>query len=802
MHIKMIEYQFIIEGMSCASCVGRIEKALKKTSGVHEANINLATEKATVQTTDDIKLTTLFSVVEDAGYHAIPLVDQMAQQNITLSITGMSCASCVSRVEKALNKVTGVESATVNLATEKAVIVGENLDANILISAVTNTGYEATLIDEQQPKQEVRKQPSLWPVIFSAVLALPLLLPMLLEPVGINFMLPGWLQLLLATSVQFILGARFYRSAWKAVKAFAGNMDLLVVIGTSAAYGLSVYQLILYWHSEHMPHLYFESSAVIITLILLGKWLESRAKHQTTKAIDALSALRPDIARVKRGDKEFELPVNQVKLDDIVIIKPGDRIPVDGIILDGSSSCDESMLTGESLPIAKIIGDSVTGGAINGEGLIVVKTTAIQANSTLAKIIQLVESAQAKKAPIQRIVDRISAIFVPVILVIALITLLVWGISSGDWQLALLNAVAVLVIACPCALGLATPTSIMVGTGIAARHGILIKDAEALETMHNVKAVAFDKTGTLTIGKPQLIVFEPNENSDKNALLTIAASMQSGSEHPLANAVVHKANELNLTYDYPKNLVNVAGSGISGTIANHNYMLGSTRWMAEFNADFSHWQNQIAGLADKGYTLSWLAEKTDNDICILALLGFADAVKDEAKPAIIALQDLAVKTVMLTGDNTSAANNVAQQLGINEVVAQVLPQDKADNIYRLQKKYGKVAMVGDGVNDAPALAAADIGIAMGTGTEVAMHTAEITLMRGNPLLIADAIDISRKTYNKIKHNLFWAFFYNIIGVPLAALGLLNPMIAGAAMALSSVSVVTNALLLRRWKPKA
>lgn len=797
----MAEYQFMVEGMSCASCVNRVEKALNKVTGVTEASVNLATEKVTIQTTTPINIASLFEAVENAGYHPIALPSEHDSQDIVLSINGMSCASCVNRVEKALYKVAGVESAQVNLATEKATIKGTHLDIAALIQSIDDAGYQATFVDETKPLIHKPKQPSLWPVIIAAGLALPLLLPMLLEPFGIDWMLPGLVQLLLATPVQFILGARFYRSAWKAVKALSGNMDLLVVMGTSAAYGLSLYQLIVNWHSDHMPHLYFESSAIIITLILLGKWLEARAKHQTTQAIEALTALRPETARVKRGDKEIELPIDHVKLNDMVIIKPGERIAVDGLILEGVSSSDESMITGESLPVSKTVGDSVTGGAINGEGLLIVKTTAVQAQSMLAKIIQLVESAQAQKAPIQCIVDRISAVFVPVILVIAFITLLAWGMSTHDWTLALLNAVAVLVIACPCALGLATPTAIMVGTGVAARHGILIKDALALETMHSIKAVAFDKTGTLTVGKPELVVFKTISGDDDH-LLNIAASIQAGSEHPLAKAVLSKADERHIVYRYAQNITNVAGLGIKATLTDQPYYLGSTHWMASLNAGFGDLQRTTNELAHNGYTISWLAMQSGDQIKVLALLGFADVVKPEAKPAIDALHHLNVKTVMLTGDNLNAANHVAQQLSIDHVVAQVMPQDKADHIYQLQKNYGKVVMVGDGVNDAPALAAADIGIAMGTGTDVAMHTAAITLMRGNPLLIADAIDISRRTYNKIKQNLFWAFVYNLIGVPLAALGLLNPMIAGAAMALSSVSVVTNALLLRRWKPKA
>lgn len=794
-------YEFIIEGMSCASCVGRIEKVLNKISDVIDVNINLATEKATVQTNDNIDITTLLKAVEDAGYHAIPIVTENQSHDITLSITGMSCASCVARVEKTLKKIPGVQDVVVNLATEKATIIGEIVNIADLIIAVKDAGYDATVINQQtSPLQH--KQPSFMPVLISALFAIPLLLPMLLMPFGIDLMLPSWLQLLLATPVQFVLGARFYRSGWKAIKALSGNMDLLVAIGTSAAYGLSVYELIKHWQSQQMPHLYFESSAIIITLILLGKWLEARAKQQTTQAIAALSALRPETARVRRGNQEVMLPINQVKQNDVVIIKPGERIAVDGIIIEGISSSDESLITGESLPVSKNIGDTVIGGAINGEGLLIVKTTATSNDSTLAKIIHMVESAQTHKAPIQRIVDRISAIFVPIILLIALITLIIWGFATHDWQQALLNAIAVLVIACPCALGLATPTAIMVGTGIAARQGILIKDATALEIVHSIKAIAFDKTGTLTVGKPELVIFKVMNGDNENEILNIAASMQAGSEHPLAKAVLAKAKEKHLTYQYAQNLESITGAGITAQVDHRQFYLGNQRWLESLNSNLTNYRTIINELEMKNLTISLLAEKKEQSITILAMLGFSDKLKPEAKAAIDALHQLNIKTVMLTGDNIHTANTIAQSLSIDQVFAQITPQVKADKISQLQKTFGTVAMVGDGINDAPALATADIGIAMGTGTDVAMHTASITLMRGNPLLIADAIDISRKTYNKIKQNLFWAFFYNIIGVPLAALGLLNPMIAGAAMALSSVSVVSNALLLKRWRPKA
>jgi Cu+-exporting ATPase len=801
---QSITHSFLVGDMSCASCVGRVEKALKKVPGVIDVSVNLATERAQVITQPEVQQETLYQAVEKAGYGVVR-EPSPTNDDITLTIGGMSCASCVARVEKVLNKVVGVESAEVNLATEKATIKGHNLKADELINVVQAAGYEAALVQENgsaAADKPVNKRPSLAPVLTAALLSVPLIVPMLLEPFGIHWMLPGWVQWLLATPVQFWLGWRFYRGGWKALLALSGNMDLLVALGTSAAYGLSVYQLITSAGSTNAPHLYFESSAVIITLILLGKWLEARAKNQTSEAIRALAALRPEKARIRKEGGDVEVAVEQVMLGDLVVIKPGERIPVDGDIEQGRSSVDESLITGESLPVAKAIGDSVTGGAINGEGLLLVKTSAVGAETTLAQIIQLVESAQAKKAPIQRIVDRISSIFVPTIIAIALLTLLYWGLTSGNWQTGLLNAVAVLVIACPCALGLATPTAIMVGTGVAAKHGILIKDSETLEITHSVKVLAFDKTGTLTEGKPQLAVFMVPAGIVEEDALRLAASIQAGSEHPLAKAVMTKADSQNLSYPHADDIVAVAGAGVSARVEGRVLQLGSTGWMRSLGADLSEFDADRARLEKEGFSVSWLAETTQDSISILALLGFSDTLKESAAQAIAALHEMNIRTVMLTGDNAGAAKRVGDALAVDDVVSDVKPADKANKVSELQKTYGSVAMVGDGVNDAPALAAADVGIAMGTGTDVAMHTAAITLMRGNPALVADAIDISKRTYNKIKQNLFWAFIYNVVGVPLAACGLLNPMIAGAAMALSSVSVVTNALLLRRWQARA
>ena len=717
-----------------------------------------------------------------------------------LAVGDMTCASCVARVEKALLKAPGVLSAQVNLALETAEVQTEDGDLlPALIAAVQKAGYTATAIQDDAPAEPTPPAPW-WPIAMSAALTAPLLLPMVGMLFGQSWALNGWLQLALATPVQFWLGARFYVAGFKAVRAGAGNMDLLVALGTSAAYGLSVYLLLVHGNTA-LAHLYFEASAVVITLVLLGKWMEARAKFQTTEAIRALNALRPDVARRRVNGQDTEVPMADLRLGDTVVVLPGERIAVDGQITEGRSEVNESLITGESLPVPKQVGDAVTGGAVNGDGLLLVRTTALGAASTLARIVRMVESAQAKKAPIQRLVDRVSAVFVPVVLGIALLTVLGWGWAAGDWEVAILNAVAVLVIACPCALGLATPTAIMAGTGVAARHGILIKDADALEVAHRVTLVAFDKTGTLTEGRPQLVALLPQQIS-RAELLALSAAIQSGSEHPLGQAVTGLAADEHTTVPTATDVRAVAGRGMAATVNGQALRLGSPRFMDELAVDIRPFAAQAQALEAEGRTVSYLAAVTDRST-LLGLLAFGDSVKATAAPAIAELQALGIRCALLTGDNQGSADAVADALGITTVHARVLPEDKARIVGELKAQAaaagGRVAMVGDGINDAPALAAADVGIAMSTGTDVAMHAAGITLMRGNPALVADAIDISRRTYAKIRQNLFWAFVYNAVGIPLAAFGLLNPMVAGAAMALSSVSVVTNALLLRRWK---
>ncbi|OEZ64698.1 copper-exporting P-type ATPase A [Janthinobacterium sp. HH103] len=781
---------FTVEGMTCASCVARVEKALAAVPGVTSASINLATDTARVASSQNVPLATLQAAVDKAGY-------AVAQREIDLSIAGMTCASCVGRVEKALLKVPGVLAASVNLATESArVKVTGDADAGVLIAAIDQAGYAATV-----PAASHASAPAAAPnrdgmkVAFAAVLALPLMLPMLFEWAGIHLMLPGWLQFALATPVQFYFGARFYKAGWKAARAGSGNMDLLVALGTSAAYGLSVYQWLT--AGEMLPHLYFEASAVVITLVLLGKWLESRAKRQTASAIRALQVLRPEAARVRRDGVELDLPVEQVKVGDLVVIRPGERVAVDGVVVEGASQVNESLITGESLPVDKHPGDKVTGGAINADGLLLVRTQAVGGETTLSRIIRLVEDAQAAKAPIQHLVDKVSAIFVPVVLVLALLTMLGWWFATGELENAIINAVAVLVIACPCALGLATPTAIMAGTGVAARYGILIKDAEALEVAHAVNTVVFDKTGTLTIGKPALAALHAH-GIDEARLLQLAASIQRGSEHSLATAVLDAAAARHVEPLPATALAALPGRGLAAHVDGLDLKLGSTRLMQELQVDMAPLADRALSLENTGNTISWLASGTQ----LLGLFAFSDQVKPNAQAAIAHLHSLGIRTVMLTGDNQGSADAVGKLLGIDTVAAKMLPADKTAKIVALKGEGAKVAMVGDGINDAPALAAADVGIAMSTGTDVAMHAAGITLMRGDPALVADAIDISRRTYSKIRQNLFWAFIYNLIGIPLAAFGLLNPMVAGAAMAFSSVSVISNALLLRRWKARS
>ena len=725
----------------------------------------------------------------------------------------MTCASCVARVEKALKKVPGVQEATVNLATESARVVispGEDVQAR-LRRAVRDAGYDPRAADATVSTEQASPWAGFAPVGFGLLLSLPLMLPMVGELFGRHWMLPAWLQFALATPVQFVLGWHFYRAGWHALKALSGNMDLLVSIGTSAGWALSMW-LWLTSAPGAVVHLYFEGSAWVVTLVMLGKWLEVRAKRQTTSAIRALHALRPDVAHLIGPDGEVDVPVGDLLVGDRLVIKPGERIPVDGVLLEGHTQVDESMLTGEPLPVDKYPSASLgsaaqaalTGGSINGDGRVVMLVRAIGSETVLARIIRLVEDAQAAKAPIQRLVDQVSAVFVPAVLVISLVTLLGWWLSGHSFEQALLNTVAVLVIACPCALGLATPVAIMAGTGVAAQHGILIKNAQALEFAHKVDIVAFDKTGTLTLGHPRLTSLLVADGMTENEMLRIAASLQSGSEHPLSRAVVRLAQERLLIFETPNNVHSLPGRGSEGELGSRHFLIGSLRWMKELNIDTSAMESKARPLHEQGATVSAMAERTSHGLVLCALLAFFDEPKPGAKEALAALRALGIKTVMISGDNRGSAETMARRLGLRpeegEVMSDILPAEKAKRVAALKTGGHVVAMVGDGVNDAPALATADVGMAMGNGTDVAMHAADITLMRGDPLLVAAALDISNRTVAKIRQNLFWAFAYNVAGIPLAAFGFLNPVVAGAAMAMSSISVMSNALLLKRWTP--
>jgi Cu+-exporting ATPase len=756
----------------------------------------------------------------------------MSELSFDIGIGGMTCASCVARVERAIAKLPDVASVSVNLATESARVTwaanAAPEDAAThqarLRRAVRDAGYEplAAAHLEQAPQ-------GAWvgfmPVGVGLLLSLPLVLPMLGDVLGQHWMLPPLWQFLLATPVQFVLGARFYKAGWHALRAGSGNMDLLVALGTSAGWALSVW-LWLMAPASAMVHLYFEGSAVVITLVLLGKWLEVRAKRQTTDAIRALHALRPARARVITLEGELEIPIEELLVGDRLVVLPGERIAADGVVLEGQTQVDEAMLTGEPLPVHKPEGARVTGGSINGEGRVVVRVVATGTTTVLAHIIRLVEDAQAAKAPIQRLVDQVSAVFVPVVLVLALLTLLVWWFTGHSLEVSLIHCVAVLVIACPCALGLATPAAIMAGTGVAAQHGILIKDAQALEVAHQVDTVAFDKTGTLTVGQPRLLsllalhdVAHTEGALDAmtphaRTMLALAASLQQGSEHPLAHAVVQFATAQGLALHTPEGVTAVAGLGNEGVVQGRHVLLGSLRWMDALAVPPGEWQARAAAWQAQGATVSVLAERTAQGVVALAVLAFGDEPKPGVQDALAKLRARGLRLVMISGDNKGAALAMGERLGLHasEVHADVMPGDKAALVKQLQHNSSGaahvVAFVGDGINDAPALAAADVGLAMANlhtngqrgGTDVAMQAAGITLMRGDVALVAGALDISARTVAKIRQNLFWAFAYNAAGIPLAAMGYLSPVVAGAAMALSSVSVMTNALLLRRWKP--
>jgi Cu+-exporting ATPase len=721
--------------------------------------------------------------------------------NLSLPVKGMTCAACSTRLERVLGKVEGVERALVSLAAERADIRFDPARAapEQLVATIVKAGFQADLsrsgeedLDRADAEyaEEARRQNRL--LALSALLTMPLVGQMVMDMAGLHVMIPPWLQLVLAAPVQFWIGARFYSGAWTSLRGGMGNMDVLVALGTSAAFGLSAWHVVA--GDAHHGNLYFEGAAVVITLVLLGKGLESRAKHSAAGAIRALMRLRPDVARVERDGVILEVPAALVAVGEVVVLRPGEVVPVDGQVVDGQSQMDESLITGESLPVTKGEGDAVVAGAVNGDGMLRVTATRVAAESTISRIIRMVQGAQASKAPVQKLVDRISAVFVPVVALAALVTFLGWWLVGGDLQTAFVAAVSVLVIACPCALGLATPTGIMVGTGVAARHGILIKDAQALELAQHVTVVVFDKTGTLTEGRPA-VMNTVAEDGDPQVLLRLAASAQQGSEHPLAHAILAAVPVASLAP--VTEFRSLPGRGLVAVVEGRSLMIGSRRLMIEEGIDLGGLFAKAGEEEAKGRTIMWVAEAKRG----LGFIAVADPVKPSAAKAVADLKALGVETVMLTGDNALAARAVADMVGIDQVVAEVLPEDKAAEVAKLSALGRVVAMVGDGVNDAPALAAAHMGVAMGTGSDVAMQAAGITLVRGDPALLAAALSLSRATTAKIRQNLFWAFAYNVVAIPAAAAGLLTPVLAGAAMAMSSVSVVSNSLLLRRWRMK-
>ena len=757
-----------IKGMSCASCVGRIEKALKPFD--ENVTVNLQTETAYLNSknTQDI-----YKSIVDAGY-SVEVV------KLQLKVKGMSCSSCVNRVEQALLKIPGVLSAEVNLASEKAKVefIDQKINLQTLQKVVKEAGYE--LIDVENSETDSSSFPQ--SLIFGLIIAAILMFPMLLMPFGMDLHINKYAQLVMATFIQIYFGYSFYKPALNAIKNKTPNMDVLVSIGTTAAYLLSVYNM-----TKVNADLYFESAVVILVLVRLGKYLELRAKQQTQKALKSLEKLRPEKAVVIEDGKETTKFVSELKTGDIVKIKPGERIPVDGAVIEGQTSVDESMLTGESLPVEKSENDKVITGSMNTDGSIKVKVTALGESTALSKIIDLVEQAQAQKAPIQKLVDQVSFYFVPIVLMIALVTFLTWWFLTHDLENSLLASVAVLVIACPCALGLATPTAIMVGTGVAAKNGILIQNAEVLEVLHRANIIAFDKTGTLTVGKPELTTLKViDQNFEDSEVLKILASLQSSSEHPLAQAVLKAYN--NDEFYRVENFKSLSGKGLEGDINGVHYKLGSKSLLSEI---------QIQNVPNTAETHSFLLKNEE----LIAILGFKDQPREDAKLAVSKLREQNLRSYMLTGDNQQMASEISNTLGLDGYFAELLPEQKVQKIKDLKEnEYDTVAMVGDGVNDAPALATANVGIAMSSGTDVAVHSAGVILMRGKTMLVPAAISISKATYKKIQQNLFWAFIFNTIGIPLAAFGWLSPMIAGGAMAFSSVLVLTNSLRLKRWKP--
>lgn len=791
--MKKQEVTLPIEGMTCAACSNRIEKVLNKMDGV-EAQVNLTTERATVHYDEDkLSLSDISERIDKLGYQVRPA-------HAEFDITGMTCAACSNRIEKVLNKQPAIQNATVNLSTEVATVdyYPGNMDESDIIERIKKLGYDATLkSEEQSDRKENELRDKKYKLILSAVLSLPLLLTMLTHLFGIHlphiFMNP-WFQFAFAFPVQFIIGWQFYTGAYKSLRSGSANMDVLVALGTSAAFFYSLYESIKWMRGlTNDPHLYFETSAVLITLILFGKYLEARAKSQTTNALSSLLNLQAKDARVMRNGKEQLVSIDALQVGDHIIVKPGEKVPVDGVIIKGNSSVDESMLTGESIPVEKHMGDKVIGATMNKNGSFTMEATKVGKDTALQSIVKIVESAQGSKAPIQRMADVISGYFVPIVVGIAILTFIVWMLFvKQGFEASLVAAISVLVIACPCALGLATPTSIMVGTGRAAEHGILFKGGEHLERTHEIDTIVLDKTGTITKGEPEVTDF----TGDDRALQYLASSEQS-SEHPLASAIVKYAEAQAVSLEEVSHFEAVPGHGIRTQIDNEDIYVGNRKLMQQYNIEIETFEPNMQLFEAQGKTAMMIAYEGK----VQGIVAVQDTVKPSAKDAIDELKAMGIEVIMLTGDNTRTAQAIASEVGIAEVIAEVLPEDKAEKVKALQAQGRKVAMVGDGVNDAPALALSDIGIAIGTGTEVAIEAADVTILGGELTLIPEAIKLSHATIRNVKQNLGFAFGYNVIGIPFAALGLLAPWIAGLAMALSSVSVVSNALRLKSVKIK-
>lgn len=779
-----------VVGMTCSACSSRIEKVLNKKDGVINANVNLLANKATVEYDEErIKPIDLVEVIQDTGY-------DVASRKTTLLVEGMTWASCASRVEASLNKVDGVVNANVNLSNNRAFIESRGIDDQLLVDTVVKAGYGAEIevdkdLDRDKELREKEIKTLKRDFIISTILTIPLFAAMFFHMAGVHTILSeGWFQLLLATPVQFFIGARFYKGAYHSLKGGGANMDVLIAMGTSAAYLYSIYNMII-----GVAELYFETSAMIITLILLGNLFEAVAKGKTSDAIKKLMRLQPKTAVVIKDGREVEVSIDDLEIGDIVVVKPGEKVPVDGIIVDGHSTIDESMLTGESIPVDKTVDDQVVGATINKVGAFKFRATQIGKDTVLSQIIQMVEDAQGSKAPVQRLADKVSGIFVPTVIVIALVTFLGFYFIGGDLGRGIINAVAVLVIACPCALGLATPTAIMVGTGKGAENGILIKSGEHLEKAHKMNSIIFDKTGTITKGQPEVTDIVTFNNYQEDELLRIAASAEKVSEHPLGTAIVNHAEEKGLSLKDTEDFTSITGRGLRARFEGKDVLIGNRRLMEENHIEINHIEDQVSSLEEEGKT----AMITSIDGKASGIVAVADQIKETSLKAIEDLQKMGLEIYMITGDNERTARAIANKVNIENVLADVLPENKASKVEELKSAGKHVGMVGDGINDAPALAESDVGFAIGTGTDVAIEAADITLMGGDLKGVVTAIKLSRKTMKTIKQNLFWAFFYNSVGIPFAALGFLNPMVAGAAMAFSSVSVVTNSLRLRNFK---